>query len=360
MITWWMCVRARMVFVVFCVFIRWGSGTIFFLHAASIFAARGSADVWVDWLGVPQSHRAPPRTSGGGVDMSVCGCVSVSVRNVWGLWKDCVLCVFLRVSVLASCHQVLWWSMTPSTTAVSGQVWSFGHVFCSAITMVWYTRCPHLPCWFSLWVACRCASWRSPSRVQLPERVTEAARKGRQSFSTPSSWSFYLCCKSRNFSSSVSAFFFQLSMHWNTSGSWTRCLQTLEARTSRFVLLFACFLCVAAVLGRGEGAREKERGSQWPSPKGIGVPLWLARLLSGCRTKPSGPPLPGLFGSMRRACFHPYSRQGSRLNTVDFPDGQGDLPVPRCLLLRPVRWESHRFYFFLSFFPVRKFTSDFR
>ena len=56
--------------------------SFFFFHAASIFAARGSADVWMDWLGVPQSHRAPPRTSGGGVDMSVCGCVSVSVRDV--------------------------------------------------------------------------------------------------------------------------------------------------------------------------------------------------------------------------------------------------------------------------------------
>ena len=92
-ITWWMCVRARMVFVVFCVFIRWGSGAIlFFFHVASIFAARGSADMWMDWLGVPQSHRAPPRTSGGGVDMSVCGCVWV--------WETCkgferiVFCVF--------------------------------------------------------------------------------------------------------------------------------------------------------------------------------------------------------------------------------------------------------------------------
>ena len=80
--------------MVFCVCIRWGSGAIlFFFHAASIFAARGSADVWMDWLGVPQSHRAPPRTSGGGVDMSVCGCVSVSVRDVQG-FERIVFCVF--------------------------------------------------------------------------------------------------------------------------------------------------------------------------------------------------------------------------------------------------------------------------
>ena len=145
-------------------------------------------------------------------------------------------------------------------------------------------------------------------------------------------------------------------MHWNILGSWTRCFQTLEARTSRFVLLFVGFLFVAAVLERGEGAGERGRGSQWPSPKGIGVPLWLARLLSGCRTKHSGPPLPGLFGSMRRACFHSYSLQGSRLNTVDFPVKE-TFPSPACLLLRSVRWESQRFYLDIIFLVFSHFEN---
>ena len=114
----------------------------FYTQHQSLLPVEAQMSGWTGSVSLSPTVR-PPRTSGGGVDMSVCGCVCECERRVRvlkGLCSGVLLVFFVCFSVGRGLSQIVircsGCSVTTSTTAVSGQVWSVGHVIRCAITMV--------------------------------------------------------------------------------------------------------------------------------------------------------------------------------------------------------------------------------